>query len=131
MSAERKKKPVYQEHGADDPVTIDPPMKSAEEFDDLVGGDEVETNASYEEVLPPVSEKKIEVLPHGWKVIASEQQTGTAYLVSHLLGDTGTVAFWRKTRRLNHNRWVLHGIWSDPLTRVDIIPQPLYYKELK
>ena len=120
MIADREKKLAHKE----------PEIESViEEFDDLVGGED-------EDVIPlekntlSVPEKSSEVLPNGWKVISEEQQNGMAYLVTHVLDGEGVLAFWRRTRMLSHNRWVLHGRWSDSLTRADIIPQPLYYKDV-
>lgn len=101
--------------------------KPTNDFDDLVGDDD---KFPVEETSLPDPAKKIEALPHGWQILTPEQQTGKAYLVSHVFDGAGVLAFWRRTRRLSHNRWVLHGRWSDSLTRVDIIPQPLYYKEI-
>lgn len=64
-----------------------------------------------------------------WLEISQEQKTGKYYLVAHGLKDEGVKAFWRKTRRLSHFRWVLNGVWTDTLNQ-DLIPQPLYYKEI-
>ena len=69
------------------------------------------------------------VLKNGWKVISDTQHTGRNYLVTHDLDTHGVVAFWRRTRVLSHFKWQMHGKWSNSLTRADITPQPLYFKE--
>ena len=69
------------------------------------------------------------VLRNGWRVIGLEQQTGKTYIVGNTLEEEGKLAFWRKTRVLSHYKWVLNGKWTDPLTRAEILPQPVYYKE--
>ena len=70
------------------------------------------------------------VLKNGWKVISATQHTGKAFLVASDLDSEGRMAFWRKTRVLSHNKWILNGKWSDSLTRGEVLPQPIYYKEV-
>lgn len=78
----------------------------------------------------PVSKHTQETLPNGWHVLSHDQQDGKTYLVTSDFSSEGVRAFWRKTRVLSHNRWIMNGKWSDSLTRADILPIPLYYKEV-
>lgn len=70
-----------------------------------------------------------DVLPQGWREITQTQQDGRMYRVAYQFEEDGVQAFWRKTRVLSHNRWTMHGKWTNSLTRVTLTPQPLYYKE--
>lgn len=137
MTAERKRKPVFQESGSESPVETDPPFQSGEEnLDDILGAQsEPEPEASVEEpapVLPAEPETQLseDALPNGWRVISAEQQDGKHFVVTHDLNAQGMHAYWRKTRVMSHFRWVTRGKWSDSLTRQDILPEPRYYKEV-
>lgn len=71
------------------------------------------------------------VLFNGWRAISDAQKTGKTYQVTNNLENTGgEMAFWRKTRALSNFKWVARGFWASSLTRVTLVPQPSYYKEV-
>lgn len=79
----------------------------------------------------PTNEDTLEKRPslsNEWKEISKVQQSGKTYLVTSDVTFEGVRAFWRKTRALSHNKWVLHGKWTEPLTNAEVLPQPLFYK---
>lgn len=126
---QQKRKVVFQSAEEEEEIKIDPPLKPAEDedLDDLVG-DETPEQAPVVEEPPPVIEQK-ELA--GWKLIGPEQHTGNHYIVTHDIHADGVMAYWRKTRVLSHFRWVLNGRWSKVNTKIDIIPPPVYFKEVE
>lgn len=117
MAQHQKRPPVFKPAEEDGQIPLDPP--SAEEVN---GGPEEPIIITAEKVTEPVP------VTDGWSVIGEEQQTGKHYIVTHIAEQTGVIAFWRKTRRLSHFRWVLHGTWTNMMNQ-ELIPQPIYYKE--
>lgn len=113
MNKEHKRRtPVFT--SAEEPV-----VETVEDFEGIVDAP----------VAPLPSQKAENTLPNGWNVISEDQHTGKTFLVTHDLESEGVRAFWRKTRVLSHYKWVMHGKWSDSLTRADVIPDPAYYKD--
>jgi hypothetical protein len=118
MSKEHKKRP---------PVFV-----TAEEID---SSRPVE-NQAVEQVEAAIVYPKIEISGsqdkslNGWSVISEDQHTGKVFLVSNDINSEGERASWRRTRVLSHSKWVMHGKWSNALTRADVLPQPIYYKEI-
>lgn len=92
------------------PVKTDPPLKAAEEFSDLVGD-------------KPVGE-------NGWMPITDEQKNGRQFLVTADTKRDGVPAFWRRTRSRGGHTWIDASRWSHSLTRQDVKPEPLFYKEI-
>lgn len=121
--SQQKRRPVFQSSEEVDPVITDPPLKLPEEnINDLIGDDAPEPVE-----IPPVLEQK-EL--KGWKVIGPEQQNGKHYLLTNDINDQSPQqGFWKRTRKMNHFRWVSHGCWHNSLTHKDLIPQPIYFKE--
>ena len=138
MSKENKRRPLVftpPEEPAAPPK--DPVVQPEEDIDVLLS--ETSTDAdetpsvgpdTFEHSPEPEATSAPDVLPFGWRVLGLAQQTGAVFLVSAELNSEGVRAYWRKTRALSHNKWVLKGRWSDRLTNVDLIPQPRYYKEI-
>lgn len=124
-----KRRLVFQGAGEGEPADLDPPMKAQDDFDDLVGGEE-ESEQPIPELAPEEGSK--EPIPeNGWQLLSLEQQTGKFYIVTNDTTQEGVRAFWRKTRALSHFRWVLNGKWCDVLTNQYLIPQPIYFKEIR
>ena len=98
--------------------TVEPPLATVE--------DKAVAN-----VFAPHQETSSGVCINGWRVLTEAQHDGSPYLVSSDLNDTGTRAFWRKTRVLSHFKWKIHGKWTESLTNRDVLPEPRYYKELE
>jgi hypothetical protein len=147
MATEQKKRrpPVFQESESASPIEIDPPFQPAEEdFSDVIGAEPEQApepepkdveSGSVEEPSPlPAAEPEAasapDELPAGWRLISEAQHDGRSYFVTSDLASEGEVAFWRKTRSLSHFRWVMHGKWSNSLTRRDVLPEPRFFREL-
>ena len=127
----RKRKPVFQESGAEEPVVIDKPFVSAPEpvhVEEIDAAPDVAAVAT-PHTGAPATDDPADVFATGWQLITPAQHTGRTYLVTADPDKEGTRAFWRKTRVLNHFKWTLHGKWSDALTRADLVPEPIYYRE--
>lgn len=141
MSKEPKTKPVFHQ-ATDEPKEEFRPHHAGgeEEFEGShtelnLQADKTDLSPDEEKIIQPdVSVPELARAPdplQGWKLIGEGQQNGTAYLVTHNFYEAGEIAFWRRTRVLSHFKWKLHGKWSNSLTRADIIPEPLYYKDIK
>ncbi len=123
MTKEQKRRPpVFTP--AEDPV--------AENIDDILMG-----NTLVEERAEPIQTEEVTkaseeegVLPNGWKRLSVEQQTGKQYFVTANTEEEGERAFWRKTRVLSHFKWKIYGKWTNALTHQDILPSPIYYKDV-
>ena len=115
-------------------VSLENPVKPPElpEQDIAISNDPVTVDLSIAPIeIDQVPEKTSEnVLENGWRVISVEQHDGKHYLVAAELSDLGVRAFWRKTRVLSHFKWVLHGKWTEALTRAEILPTPRFFKEV-
>lgn len=133
MSNKQKSKPIFHEAAETPKPEFQPHHVGAEEE----YGDEISAQAPEHVEEVDISEEHVQkteenyhVLLNGWRVLSQEQQTGATFLVTHDLEAEGTPAFWRKTRALSHYKWVLNGKWSNTLTRLDILPEPRYFKEM-
>ena len=115
--SQHKRQQVFKPAEDEGQIQIDPPLKASEP--DIL--DAPQSEAPKDE---PV------ITNHAWLEITPEQQTGKHYLVTHDRQEAGVQSFWRKTRRLSHFRWVLHGSWTDRMNR-DLLPQPIFYKEIQ
>lgn len=132
MSKEQKRRAVFQEHGSASPVETDPPFHPAKEEQDVGNDDEIRSVEKSETIVASESETRNtpDALRNGWRIIGLEQQTGQSFLVTHDLEAEGVRAFWRKTRSLSHNKWVLHGKWTHTMAHTDILPEPRYFREI-
>lgn len=136
MTAEQKrKKPVFHEAPPDLKQDFVPHQVGENEI--LTAQEEephVEKQEVQQEEKTPVSEpaqgEPQSTLRNGWQLITPEQHTGEAFFVANDLEEEGVRAFWRKTRVLSHNKWTTHGKWSLALNRLDVLPEPRYYKEI-
>lgn len=141
----KRKTPIFQESGSIPPSIIYPPFQAVQEpeidsEENVEGIEEPEINLDDEirgaephkdDNIPELEVQTPDLaLTKGWKLLSEAQQDGKTYLVTHNFYEPGVKAFWRKTRILSHFRWALHGKWSSKLTRSEVLPQPLYYKEL-
>ena len=134
MSKENKRRPlVFTPSEVEQPKT-----ESTEDLDVLLAEtppvvDETPSvEVTPEKSAPEPEAPSVEVvLPFGWRVLGLAQQDGRTYPVAVELEAEGVRAYWRKTRAMSHNKWVLHGKWTDRLTNVDLLPQPRYYKDVQ
>lgn len=129
---QQKPKPIFHEAAEAPKPEFQPHHVGAADPSDEISAQEPEHVEEVGTSEEPVhkTEENVRVLPHGWRVLTLEQQTGATFLVTHDLEAEGIPAFWRKTRALSHYKWVLNGKWSNTLTRLDILPEPRYYKEM-
>lgn len=67
---------------------------------------------------------------YAWEKISDDQKDGDQIIVSEKRSGEGTIAYWRKTRRLENFKWVEAGKWSDPMTNQTIGFEPRYYREM-
>ena len=119
MPKERQKRPLTFQSAEE------PEIQPVDDLDELLS-----EAPPAQEPVPEEEEAAFQDPNNGWKEITREQQNGKTYLVSNDLEAEGVRAFWRKTRVLNHFRWILAGKWSDFMSRADILPQPRFYKEI-
>lgn len=76
-------------------------------------------------VIPvTISQPKI-----GWKPIETAAHNGISTIVSETGDDSGTVAFWRRTRAFIAKRWQDTGYWCNSATGLKIGFIPQYWKE--
>lgn len=130
-----KKRPVFSEAREATRPVFTPHHVGEQEYVDT--GSHLISDEELEQVkTPEIAEDIIEVEEQitskheGWQVITLEQQNGKNYLVASTLDEEGEIAFWRKTRVLSHSKWILNGKWSYAMTRADVLPQPIYFKEI-
>lgn len=111
MTKEQKKRPA---------VFISAEDTTSENIDDILSA-----------APSPEEKKETQEKSFGeWTLITEAQHTGQQFLVASEVNEEGTRAFWRKTRVLKHCRWETHGKWTDALTHRDVLPQPIYFKEI-
>lgn len=129
MTKESKKRPLTFA-SAEEPI-----IEQQEDIDALLEGktEAVEQETRVEPAPAddtPESETPgvADALPAGWNLITKEQQDGRSYVVTHDPSVEGVEAFWRRTRVLSHYRWVYRGRWSHHLSRTDVLPQPVYFR---
>lgn len=130
MTKENKKRPLTFTP-AEEPI-----IEQHEDIDALLAGEadpiEQETRmeaASAKDTPKPEAPSVADILPVGWNLITEAEQDGRTYVVTHDPAVEGVEAFWRRTRVLSHYRWVYRGRWSHLLSRADVMPQPIYFKE--
>lgn len=95
-----------------------------------------ETNHRIEPVQSVLPEENISVsdgieseeVVNGFSAITDAQKTGDVFLVSVEPEGDGTEAFWRKTRKMEHFKWVDSGKWSRPISNNTLHFEPKYYK---
>lgn len=132
VNQERKKKPVFQSSEAEMPVTIDPPLRAADEdLDTLLQTTETaELDQKPEEIVVENTRKASEWLENGWRELTDVQKSGKSFHLASDLDSGAIRGFWRKTRVLSHFKWIISGKWTDSLTNRELIPAPKYYKEI-
>lgn len=122
-----------QENGS--PREIEPAFEAAEDSLPSVFDEQEEIQANAEDhgndrrsVMQ--SDTINPVLPEGLKTMDSAPHDGEAIMLYRDKKDEGILGFWRKTRHMEHFKWVMSGGWADSLTRRPLDFQPLFWEEV-
>jgi hypothetical protein len=65
---------------------------------------------------------------NGWLEITDAQKNGDQLVVSEQPKGDGVLAFWRKTRKMEHFKWIESGKWSDTISHQTLAFEAKYYK---
>lgn len=65
---------------------------------------------------------------NGWSFLTDTQQNGEQFIVSEEPQGEGVLAFFRKTRKMEHFKWIESGKWSDTVSQQTLAFEPKYYK---
>lgn len=89
-------------------------------------------NVHHPEKNPPADfSRTIKHIPQGLQIIETAPHDRHIRAFRDENDKSGILCYWRKTRRMEHFRWINTGRWSDALTHQTLSFVPMYWKDAR